>query len=113
MSQPTSPSSRGSRATGVNYRDYIRSPEWRAKRQKYWESRLPNNCHVCAAPKRSGFHLHHRTYKNLGNERLMDLVPLCPDCHRLVHQTYNSDPKWRRKGMWYATRHVRKQFRGK
>lgn len=52
-------------------------------------------------------HLHHRTYKNLGHERLMDLVPLCPKCHADVHRLHR-DPIWKRRGLWYATKRVRK-----
>lgn len=48
--------------------------------------------------------MHHRTYKNLGAERLMDLVPLCQRCHVKVHQLYDNDLRWRRRGLWYATK---------
>lgn len=30
-------------------------------------------------------HLHHKTYERIGEELLTDLVPLCPNCHTLVH----------------------------
>jgi predicted HNH restriction endonuclease len=53
-------------------------------------------------------HLHHRTYKNLGVERLMDLVPVCPDCHELIHAIFDADrPRWEREGLWYATKKAR------
>jgi predicted HNH restriction endonuclease len=57
-------------------------------------------------------HLHHRTYKNLGNERLNDLVPLCPDCHDRVHALHRSDPRWKRAGLWAATKAARKRYGG-
>ena len=68
------------------YRQYIQSPAWRKKRELYLQSKLSNDCAGCGATYTKGFHLHHRTYKNLGVERLMDLIMLCPKCHDKVHQ---------------------------
>jgi len=56
-------------------------------------------------------HLHHRTYKNLGAERLMDLVPLCAGCHAEVHRLH-ADLVWRRRGLWAATKRVRRDRTG-
>lgn len=89
-----------------DYEKYIRSSAWRAVRKRYIESKLPKACGGCKKPWGKGDHLHHRTYKNLGNERLMDLVPLCQPCHAQVHQLYDSHPKWRQRGLWYATREI-------
>lgn len=89
----------------VNYREYIQSPQWRAVRQRYFNSGLPQICWACDAPRVSGFHIHHRTYKNLGKERLMDLVLLCPACHDAVHAHHRSlGPRGELKGLWYSTR---------
>lgn len=90
----------------VDYHEYLKSPEWRAVRQKYLDSRLSSDCQGCGASWRPDFEFHHRTYKNLGRERLMDLVPLCRSCHQAVHDLFNSDQKWKNKGLWYATREV-------
>ena len=30
--------------------------------------------------------VHHKTYDNVGKERPEDLILLCPDCHKKVHQ---------------------------
>jgi 5-methylcytosine-specific restriction endonuclease McrA len=90
------------------YRTYIQSPKWRATRQRYFDSGMPQECYVCGTPRRPGMHLHHRTYKNLGAERLMDLVPVCPDCHELIHAIFDADrPRWEREGLWYATKKAR------
>ncbi len=35
---------------------------------------------------KTNLHLHHRTYKRLGRERLNDLVPLCKAHHEQAHQ---------------------------
>jgi hypothetical protein len=64
------------------YQDYINSPEWRAKRQDYFNSKLPQKCLVCNSKK---VDLHHRTYKRLGSEWLNDLVPLCREHHNECH----------------------------
>lgn len=90
------------------YRSYIQSEAWRRTRERYWASNLPQDCYCCGAPRRVGFHLHHRTYKNLGKERLMDLVPVCPGCHKEIHALHRSDPLWQRRGLWAVTRRVRK-----
>lgn len=88
------------------YETYIRSSAWRRVRQRYINSKLPKVCAGCKKPWGKGDHLHHRTYKNFGAERLMDLVPLCEPCHSAVHRLYDSDPKWKRKGLWYATKAI-------
>lgn len=91
------------------YRQYIQSAEWRATRERYWSSKLPSDCYVCDRPRVPGMHLHHRTYKNLGAERLMDLVPVCPDCHSFVHQL-SREPFWKsRGGLWAATKEARRR----
>ena len=97
--------------TKLQYKDYINSPEWRRKREQYWQSKLSSNCYCCDTPRHKGMHLHHRTYKNLGNERLMDLVPVCQACHSEIHKLHRGDVRWQGKGLWATTQHVRKQSR--
>jgi 5-methylcytosine-specific restriction endonuclease McrA len=96
----------------LRYREYIQSPEWRAVRDRYWASKLPKRCYVCDKPRHPGMHLHHRTYKNLGHERLMDLVPVCKKCHDLIHTTHRrmvaKNPK---VSLWEATKMTRKKVR--
>lgn len=93
--------------TKAGYRAYINSPEWAAVRARYWASNLPHECYVCGAPRRKGMHLHHRTYKNLGAERLMDLVPVCPTCHELIHHLHRTNPTAARNGLWHTTKRAR------
>lgn len=95
----------------ASYKAYINSPEWRKVRQRFIDSKFPKVCAGCSKPWGRGDHLHHRTYKNLGAERLMDLVPLCQPCHAKVHRLYASNPKWKRKGLWYATKEALKTIR--
>lgn len=67
----------------MSYFKYIKSPEWKKKRKQVLAVYKNPNCVVCS---RKGVHIHHRTYKRLGGERLNDLIPLCPSCHRLFHK---------------------------
>lgn len=72
----------------VNYREYLRSPEWKATKIKYLKSRLPKECGVCGAAWNNAMQFHHKTYKRLGNEWLMDIVPVCDPCHLLIHEVH-------------------------
>jgi 5-methylcytosine-specific restriction endonuclease McrA len=92
-----------------DYETYIQSSAWRAVRQRFIDSKLPKICMGCTRPWGSGDHLHHRTYRSLGNEILADLVPLCQACHQLVHDLHRAnqaDPDARSTKLWYATNQV-------
>jgi hypothetical protein len=67
------------------YLAYLRSQAWRQLKLRYMASKLPKCCYVCKAPWRDDFVFHHRTYKNLGRARLMDIGPMCRDCHDALH----------------------------
>lgn len=70
----------------VDYETYIRSAAWRRVRRRFVDSKLEKKCAACGKPWGAGDHLHHRSYRHLGRERLMDLVPLCEYDHMLLHQ---------------------------
>lgn len=96
----------GSRTVArAEYRDYIRSPAWAEVRRRYWASKLPQACYCCDRTD-VPLDLHHRTYKNLGNERLMDLIPLCRPCHEAAH-TLVGEVGWEK--LWWAAKKVRKR----
>lgn len=40
----------------------------------------------------------------------MDLVPVCPPCHDLVHALHH-EQAYKGKGLWYATKEARKRTR--
>ena len=90
-------------APGTEYYTYIRSDAWRAVKQRYLGSRLSKHCYICAAPWASSFVFHHRTYKNLGCERLMDIVPICRPCHDAVHARVSKGVQ-----LWRATTGLRR-----
>lgn len=61
------------------YEAYLKTDWWdRLKRRL-----LPVKCVGCQ--KRKAIVLHHVSYKNLGNERPDDLIPLCDVCHDRIH----------------------------
>lgn len=59
-----------------------RSPKWQALCRRVRE-RCKNTCEGCAAALVD--HVHHKTYANLGDELLFQLVGLCEACHEKVH----------------------------
>lgn len=64
------------------YNAYLQTPEWKAKR----ETVLRRGNGVCEGCGRTmAEHVHHRTYENLGDEFLFELVALCRNCHQKIH----------------------------
>lgn len=68
------------------YDAYIESPQWCLRRQTYFDIH-PKECRGCRA--KDKIHLHHHTYDRMGKELDTDLVPLCIQCHELVHCYYS------------------------
>ena len=65
------------------YFEYLQSVEWYVKRNaKLWIANY--KCQLCNK-KESHLHVHHTTYKNVGNERPEDLIVLCKACHEKFH----------------------------
>lgn len=64
-----------------SYREYLESSHWQDLRKRYFASKMLKKC-PCGRP---GENLHHKTYKRLGNEWLMDVVLLCRLHHSEVH----------------------------
>jgi hypothetical protein len=64
------------------YADYLATPEW-AEQRRGALRRAGGRCETCdgAGP----LHVHHRTYRSRGGEKVDDLVVLCEDCHLAVH----------------------------
>jgi hypothetical protein len=68
------------------YKEYIKSFEWKTK-SEYIKQDRGYRCQLCNI---SGYvaslHVHHNTYERLGDEREIDVVVLCADCHELFHK---------------------------
>ncbi len=45
-------------------------------------------CTVCNSDK--GLQVHHKTYKNIFNEKQSDLITLCRTCHNTHHNNMNN-----------------------
>ncbi|GAB1716951.1 MAG: GTP cyclohydrolase II [Nitrobacter sp.] len=70
----------------MTYHDYIMSRCWRENPARLAELEASGfRCRLCNNDgTESPLEVHHRTYKNLGNEQVGDLTTLCRGCHRLV-----------------------------
>ena len=69
----------------IVYEAYLKTNEWKNKRIQKAEQQN-YKCEICGKIVLSGYHIHHKTYKNLMNEPLSDLQFLCEDCHKEVHR---------------------------
>lgn len=65
------------------YLSYLQSSHWKAFRKKFFESHW-RRCIGCHVTKK--LHLHHKTYKNLGQEKDSDVCILCKRCHFKLHK---------------------------
>lgn len=69
-----------------DYHSYIESIEWEARRNEYFKTH-PKQCIGCGCTQ--DIALHHLTYENLGYERDEELVPVCCECHQIIHNFLN------------------------
>lgn len=66
-----------------SYEDYLKSPEWKAKRLL----RLEKDYFLCTeCGENKAQEVHHLTYVNLFNENIEDLQSVCRKCHTKIHQ---------------------------
>ena len=68
--------------TRRGYGAYLRSPEWAAFRERYFQKHS-RKCFVCGTDKE--IQLHHKSYRSVGHERPSDVVQLCRPHHIEVH----------------------------
>ena len=64
----------------VDYKKYVRSKEWKAKRQEKLEA-CDHKCECEGGCYRKATQVHHLHYDTLGEERIEDLQALCPKRH--------------------------------
>lgn len=65
------------------YREYLASKHWLNKRREAL-SHYGRKCNRCG--KSYGLHVHHKTYKRIGCEKMVDLEVLCGGCHANHHE---------------------------
>lgn len=97
------------------YYDYLKSPKWKSTKIRYLKSKMPKCCGVCGAEWNNSMVFHHKTYKRLGDEKLMDIVPLCRPCHQAVHDFHEQvlaklGKKRRNAGLWGCVTAVRRKY---
>lgn len=71
-----------------NYKKYLNSKEWKEKRDKRLEID-GFKCTCCGTKDR--LNVHHTTYERLGHESMEDLITLCNDCHKAIHNNYGEN----------------------
>lgn len=68
-----------------NYESYIRSSVWQMLRDKIvYDYDYDGKCYMCGT--KDNIRVHHITYIRLGDEHHSDLIPLCADCHKKIHE---------------------------
>jgi hypothetical protein len=79
-----------------DYRAYLQSAAWKARRAKVFAAAKG----VCLGCGRRAETVHHRSYDRLGQEADADLVALCWDCHQTCHMNHVEHADL---GLWKAT----------
>lgn len=62
-----------------SYRAHLKSAKWKKLRKAKLDE-AHGQCQKCGAGQ-GRREVHHKSYERLGDERLEDLIVLCPDCH--------------------------------
>jgi|WetSurMetagenome_2_1015567.scaffolds.fasta_scaffold491251_2 hypothetical protein len=100
----------------IDYHTYINSQAWKDKREEFFAAggKHSKRCYICQKPRASGFHVHHMTYRRLGNEALEDLVLMCETCHDSTHAFHEglkkSSPSNSNISVYSSTQMARKAF---
>jgi len=76
------------------YRYYLQSEAWQNKRRKVL-FRDGRQCQHCGS--RDELEIHHLHYRNLGHEKLADLMTLCKTCHQQIHKKPANRAKKRKR----------------
>lgn len=72
----------GEECTGSNY---LSSKHWKKLRKAVYNSN-DGTCERCGAVLPSAhMHVHHKTYKHIGDESAEELCLLCENCHSIIH----------------------------
>jgi len=67
----------------IDYKKYLRSDYWTEIKNQVIE-RDDHRCRLCNS--KIDLQVHHRTYDNLENEKLEELITLCKKCHYVTHK---------------------------
>lgn len=86
------------------YDEYRLSAAWRT-RVAIMHEIAEGRCEVCG--KDWDLHVHHLTYRDIGQEEPTDLVVLCRQCHRAVHGRSDAPATGSDQLIEIASRHPR------
>lgn len=65
------------------YEEYLMTEHWRKKKWAF-SLQTKKECLLCGS--KDNIHVHHMTYKHIGNERMSELCFLCKSCHFKAHE---------------------------
>ncbi len=68
----------------VEHREYLSTPKWQRKREAIMR-RAGHHCEGCGVYLGERGQVHHLSYENWKNEFLFELIYLCKECHRRIH----------------------------
>lgn len=86
-----------------SYEDFLASDLWHTLKQKAFATEQGKKCYFCS---KRPYTLHHVAYTRVNRESLDWLLPICKDCHDLIHKIEFND---RRINTFRATRDLAKQ----
>jgi hypothetical protein len=78
-----------------NYNQYIQTEHFKNLKKKYNESGLSKICQKCN--RNISYEFYHRTYKRLGHEHLIDIIPVCKKCHNESQNVLSIRKKGKKK----------------
>ena len=69
-----------------SYKEYLLSKQWKTTKIKISKER-GNKCEECGkiGRRKKPLFVHHKTYKNVGEENAEELSLLCAECHKKEH----------------------------
>lgn len=91
-----------------DYEEYLKSKHWQKVKRRFFSDPSRKKCAVCGI--KHNLDLHHKTYENLGHEKLDDLIPLCRAHHELVHEYLD---KAKELGLSYNTDDIVRKYRNR
>jgi hypothetical protein len=92
----------------TTYSAYMQSKHWKKLKKRFKASKLARNCCWICDDKKN-LHLHHKTYRRIGNEHLNELVELCEKCHFELHDKLNEFETYKPLANWNLVRTMRKR----
>jgi hypothetical protein len=96
-----------------SYREYLFSGHWAQTKARFRASKFCRNRCYCCESERRQIHIHHRSYKRFGRERLGDFVELCDECHATIHEMLDRFQGSRPIDLYTAAKRLRRIVRSR